>query len=150
MPRTLEDPAALAALRARVGAITPTSPRQWGRMTAHQMLVHVAGGNEAALGRKEWSFPLKGGNPILKLIALRFPLPWPHDLRTGANPAGVAVDEAAFAADRARVLETLDALAAARAETLSPRHPIFGAMSRADWMRWGWRHADHHLRQFGG
>ena len=28
-------------------------------------------------------------------------------------------------------------------------HPIFGAMSVKDWMRWGYLHADHHLRQFG-
>jgi hypothetical protein len=28
-------------------------------------------------------------------------------------------------------------------------HPIFGPMSAAAWMRWGYLHADHHLRQFG-
>jgi hypothetical protein len=28
-------------------------------------------------------------------------------------------------------------------------HPIFGRMSEAAWLRWGWLHADHHLRQFG-
>jgi len=28
-------------------------------------------------------------------------------------------------------------------------HPIFGAMKPWDWMRWGYLHADHHLRQFG-
>ena len=28
-------------------------------------------------------------------------------------------------------------------------HPMFGPMTDADWMRWGYLHADHHLRQFG-
>ena len=28
------------------------------------------------------------------------------------------------------------------------RHPAFGAMSAREWLRWGWLHADHHLRQF--
>ena len=28
-------------------------------------------------------------------------------------------------------------------------HPIFGALSRAAWLRWGYLHVDHHLRQFG-
>ena len=28
-------------------------------------------------------------------------------------------------------------------------HPIFGPLSHAEWMTWGWRHVDHHLRQFG-
>ena len=29
------------------------------------------------------------------------------------------------------------------------RHPIFGSLSEAAWMRWGYLHMDHHLRQFG-
>ena len=29
------------------------------------------------------------------------------------------------------------------------RHPTLGPMSRAQWLRWGYLHADHHLRQFG-
>jgi hypothetical protein len=28
-------------------------------------------------------------------------------------------------------------------------HPIFGAMTEEEWMRWGYLHMDHHLRQFG-
>ena len=30
-----------------------------------------------------------------------------------------------------------------------PAHPIFGRMSEAEWLRWGYLHTDHHLRQFG-
>ncbi len=28
-------------------------------------------------------------------------------------------------------------------------HPVFGELSEWEWMRWGYLHADHHLRQFG-
>jgi hypothetical protein len=28
-------------------------------------------------------------------------------------------------------------------------HPMFREMSEKDWMRWGYLHTDHHLRQFG-
>jgi hypothetical protein len=28
-------------------------------------------------------------------------------------------------------------------------HPIFGRMTLDEWMRWGYRHCDHHFRQFG-
>ena len=28
-------------------------------------------------------------------------------------------------------------------------HPMFGQLTRDEWMVWGYRHADHHLRQFG-
>jgi hypothetical protein len=26
---------------------------------------------------------------------------------------------------------------------------LFGEMSRSDWLAWGYRHVDHHMRQFG-
>ena len=29
-----------------------------------------------------------------------------------------------------------------------PAHPIFGPMTLRAWMRWGYLHVDHHLRQF--
>jgi hypothetical protein len=29
------------------------------------------------------------------------------------------------------------------------RHPLFDEMSERDWLRWGYLHVDHHLRQFG-
>jgi hypothetical protein len=28
-------------------------------------------------------------------------------------------------------------------------HPFFGRMTEREWMRWGYLHTDHHLRQFG-
>jgi hypothetical protein len=28
-------------------------------------------------------------------------------------------------------------------------HPFFGEMTTREWMRWGYLHTDHHLRQFG-
>jgi hypothetical protein len=48
-------------------------------------------------------------------------------------------------ADQAEILGRLRALRPDR-----PAHPIFGPMSEAAWLRWGYLHADHHLRQFGG
>jgi hypothetical protein len=28
-------------------------------------------------------------------------------------------------------------------------HPMWGEMSQREWLIWGYRHVDHHLRQFG-
>jgi hypothetical protein len=78
-------------------------------------------------------------------------VPWPRGIVTvseidqqlgGTKPAD-------FAADVAQ-LESLVELV-----TRQPRdfhwqpHPLFGAMSERAWLRWGYRHMDHHLRQFG-
>jgi hypothetical protein len=54
-----------------------------------------------------------------------------------------------FAADVAQ-LEALLEDFTAKPETLAGRpHPIFGRLSRNAWLRWGYLHTDHHLRQFG-
>jgi len=49
-------------------------------------------------------------------------------------------------ADKKEVLERFTA--PAKGIEFHP-HPIFGDMSEAEWMRWGYLHCDHHLRQFG-
>jgi hypothetical protein len=40
-------------------------------------------------------------------------------------------------------------LAARSAQSVWPRHPAFGAMSRLDWGVLGYRHVVHHFTQFG-
>jgi prephenate dehydrogenase len=45
------------------------------------------------------------------------------------------------------VIESMEAVA--KGTHYAPSHPMFGPMSPEDWMRWGYLHADHHLRQFG-
>ena len=53
-----------------------------------------------------------------------------------------------FAADLARLEALLEHVAAAR-DLDGQRHPTFGRMSEGAWLRWGYLHVDHHLRQFG-
>lgn len=52
-----------------------------------------------------------------------------------------------FEAARRDALAQLDRLHHAQPEDL--RHPLFGSLNRREWMRRGWLHNDHHLRQFG-
>jgi hypothetical protein len=53
-----------------------------------------------------------------------------------------------FDEDRARLLEIFERFCEDPPHEDCP-HPIFGILTREEWMRWGWLHADHHLRQFG-
>jgi len=47
------------------------------------------------------------------------------------------------------LLEALSVQFTAEVNTIEGRwHPIFGPMSRSDWLRWAYLHMDHHLRQF--
>jgi hypothetical protein len=65
------------------------------------------------------------------------------------DPKAGGTQPAAFTHDLARAVAGLEAIATAQPGTLEPVHGFFGTMSVADWQRWAYKHADHHLRQFG-
>ena len=135
----------------RLRLVRPDSAARWGRMSAHQMVCHLADALRMATGQK--AVTAASGllqRTVLKWMVLYGPLPWPAGIRTrpeidqecgGTKPAD-------FASDVARV-EALLALIVTKHRTPWPSHPIFGRMSRTAWLRWAYLHTDHHLRQFG-
>jgi hypothetical protein len=140
----------LESLVARLQSVRPDSPRQWGRMTPSQMLCHLSdsfltvSGDRPVAKSAETFF----SRTVIKFIAIHSPLPWPKGVPTmrevDAEKDGTKPGD--FERDRQQVIERLRAFAAPGATYA--RHPIFGAMSRAEWMKWGFAHVDHHLRQF--
>ena len=150
--KTLARQGDRAEILQRLRAVRPESTARWGRMSAHQMVCHVADAYRMASGEKPVR-PVSGPLPrsILKWAVLYLPIPWPHGISTcreldqelgGTRPVEFSKDLA--------ILEALVERASRPALPLEPPpHPIFGRMSAADWQRWGYLHADHHLRQFG-
>ena len=141
-----------AEILRRLSAVRPESVRRWGRMSAHQMVCHLSDSFRMVMGEK----PVRHATSLLqrsivKWLALYLPVPWPAGILTrpeidqelgGTRP----VD---FAADVTQ-LEALLELITTQTSTLDwQRHPIFGRMSEAAWLRWAYLHVDHHLRQFG-
>lgn len=136
----------------RLRTVRPDSVRRWGRMSAHQMVCHLTDACRVATGDKPVS-PAHGLLPpsLFKWLALRLPLRWPPGIRTrpeidqevgGTKPVEFAAD----VADLEALLERMTT----DARGLDGRvHPRLGPMSDAEWLRWGYLHADHHLRQFG-
>jgi hypothetical protein len=141
-----------AEILRRLRTVRPKSVRRWGRMSPHQMVCHLADWSRMALGQRAIS-PATGvlQRTLLKVVALYVPVPWPRGIRTrpevdqergGTRP----VD---FAADVTQA-EALLLLVTAPTRHLDRQlHPVFGPMSDAAWLRLGYLHADHHLRQFG-
>jgi hypothetical protein len=149
MVKTLANTRDREEIRRRLVALTPDSARRWGTMSIGGMLCHVDDSYQAVMGERPVS-PVKMAIPqeVAKYCALRLPMRWPRNLPTGETlrQGAGGTPPAEFARDRARVLETLDRFCACT--TLITIHPFFGNMSSADWMRWGYLHANHHLRQF--
>jgi len=77
-----------------------------------------------------------------------YPYSGPKDLAPARklNRARAGVLE--FRQDLDSLLSTFERFCDVLPTPLLP-HPIFGPMTAKDWMRWGYLHADHHLRQFG-
>jgi hypothetical protein len=150
--RTLARPRDKAEIVQRLRAVRADHAARWGRMSAHQMVCHLSDSLLMATGRRPVSdASTLARRTLVKWIALYLPLRWPVGIETrpevdqergGTRPA-------AFAADVAQLEALLERFTAETKGLSWPAHPFFGAMSEAAWMRWGYLHADHHLRQFG-
>jgi hypothetical protein len=151
--KTLARPQDKAEILARLQRLHPNTPRRWGSMSAAGMVCHVGDGYRLLAGEK----PARDrstllGRTALKWVALYAPLRWPPGIATtpefDQGAGGTPPEE--FAADVARVLDLLERVAKQDPRTFDARHhPIFGRLSARAWLRWGYLHADHHLRQFG-
>ena len=145
----LTDDGAIESLVTRLGKLHPERPRAWGRMTPNEMLCHLSDSFAVALGERAvtpadtWM-----RRNVVKYIALRTSLAWPHGLPTRPEvEQGVGgTSPTAFEADRTRAVAMLRRFAAPDARLGA--HPWFGPLTRDEWMIWGYRHTDHHLRQF--
>lgn len=136
----------------RLRRLRPESGRRWGRMTPHQAVCHLSDAFRSALGEREVRFAgTLLHRTVVKWVALRAPLKWPKGVptRPEVDQEKGGTRPAEFRAD-VRQLESLVARFR-RPPPISKRnpHPLFGEMSEADWLRWGYLHLDHHLRQFG-
>lgn len=150
--KTVADPDVVQSLKGRLAALTPDSPRRWGTLTAHEMLCHLGDAEEMALRMRPRNRPVPvRRRPILKWLGLWTPMRWPRGWRTNPHqdPRVEGTRPSSFAADRNRAASGLDMLAAPGSHPLETAHGLFGRMSTTDWQRWAYKHADHHLRQFG-
>lgn len=146
---SLSDPGAVDALIARLGKLHDKRPRAWGKMTAHEMLCHLDDSFAGVLGdRPISSAQTWAGRTIVKYVALHTNVVWPKGTKTrpevdstigGTKPAD-------FNLDRDRTIATLRRFTAPGGQ-FAP-HPTFGPLTHDEWMIWGYRHVDHHLRQF--
>ena len=148
--RSLRESANVDELVRRLATLKAESPRQWGTMTSHQMVCHLSDAFLTVLGeRPASSKETLLSRTVVKWIAIHSKLPWPHGVPTmpevdqkigGTKPVE-------FERDRQQVLELLHRFV--KPDTRYGRHPGFGAMTRDEWLLWGYGHVDHHLRQFG-
>lgn len=148
--RSLNATANIDEIARRLALVRADSVRQWGTMTPHEMLCHLADSFSMVMGdRPSSSVETWLSRTVVKWIALHTPLPWPKGVptRPEVDPRRQGTQPVEFERDRARVLAQLQRFV--QPQTRCCAHPFFGEMTRAEWLLWGYGHVDHHLRQFG-
>ena len=121
-------------------------------MNAHQAVCHLADSFLAVIGRRQVK-PRTNllQRTLVKWCALQLPLRWPGGVPTMPEldqVEGGGTRPAEFAADVRALQELLELVTSEPKQFEWHSHAKFGTMTDAEWLRWGYLHMDHHLRQF--
>ena len=150
--KSLRAPECVSEVIRRVRNLSVESPRQWGRMTVNQMVCHLTDTFQMSTGER----PVPEASPlwrrtVQKCLALYLPLKWPPGIATvpELDAYGSGTPPSEFAADVQRLERSIRVFVDSARTGRCVRHAIFGALSPNQWLRFGYLHADHHLRQFG-
>jgi hypothetical protein len=142
---TLSNETDRKALVERLGRVTPESKAQWGRFDAARMMCHLGDALDEGLGRR--TIPRLGPGlrhfPVKHLAIYVVPMP-----KGAKAPRELLAEEPGdFETNRRRVVAAVEEMAAMPAGR-APDHFLLGSMSYGQWNALGWKHIDHHLRQF--
>src|SRR5688572_10831877 len=137
-----------AAIERRLRSLSVSSIAQWGSMDVTGMLQHLRLSASMTLG--ELSVPSANKRmfqvfPLKHLILYVLPFPKGAPTAPELKPA----DSSSFEEERAALLELLERIGTGLRDGVAPDHPLFGPLSWREWCVATYKHADHHLKQFG-
>lgn len=146
--KTIFDPAIRQELVDRIEALKPDITPLWGKMTAYQMLRHCASCDDMVSGEVKIKRVFIGrliGNMILKQV-LKNEKPFKKN-----SPTSPLLLTAELNGDWELVKQEwkkrIDNYS--NYSPLQFAHPFFGKMTKEQVGYFAYKHADHHLRQFG-
>lgn len=134
----------------RINNLTGEEKALWGKMNVQQMVSHLVQSGEMPFSP---ILPDKSNFASRRLIKplVLYVLPMPKDVKTSPD-----LDQQAngrkpqeFAVDKQLAIEYIERLSGIELDHGCSYHPFFGPMSAREWAVIGYKHFDHHLRQFG-
>lgn len=133
----------------RIGSLTPNHQRMWGSMGVAQMMAHCSAWMEMAAGLSTPPRSLLGR--VFGKIAKRSVLGDGTIRRNMPTEKSLIMKgEFKFLDEQRRLLGWIERFASGGPEQCT-KHPhcFFGYMTPSEWSALGYKHLDHHLRQFG-
>jgi len=147
--QSLFEPDAKKSVLERLGALSPSSERRWGRMDVGQMLAHCSAALAVATGdtpRKQ-SFVGKVFSPFARPMCFNDK---PFTKNSPTDPKFVVTDPRDFARERERLVALVERFCAAGPEAAGNQtHAFLGRITGPEWGVTMYKHLDHHLGQFG-
>jgi len=136
-------------LRQRIRLLRPDCEKQWGSMNVAQMLAHCSAWMEMAAGLKTPPRSFLGrivGKMAKKSVLGQKPI----SRNMPTEKSLIIQGEKDFAAERQRLIEWVERFSAGGPEQCTTHpHCFFGSMAPIEWAIMGYKHLDHHLKQFG-
>lgn len=147
MKNLFEDSSAME-IRNRIERLRPDSESQWGKMNVAQMLAHCSAWMEMAAGLN--SPPRSFIGRIFGKMAKKSVLgAEPIRRNMPSEKSLIMQGERDFAGERQRLLDWVERFSTGGpAQCTTHPHCFFGSMSPNEWAIMGYKHLDHHLRQF--
>ncbi len=147
----LFKPTKRAKLIARIKLLTPESKALWGKMSVGEMLCHCLDGSKMALGEipptDQSNFFTR--NFVKYLVVYAMPIPKGAPAAPEINPHKKGTKPQDFNKERQLLIDDINNFASLQAGDFKGKHHIFGQLTHHQWSRLGYKHIDHHLKQFG-
>ena len=137
---------------ARIENLSPETKPNWGKMNSAQMLAHLNVAYDYVYSDKYASTKATGFKKfMLKLFVKKMVVgekPYPKNGRTA--PDFIVTDEKDFSAEKTRLIDYLNKVQQEGAEKFEGKEShSFGELTASEWNVSFYKHADHHLTQFG-
>jgi hypothetical protein len=147
--KNLFDRDASTEILSRLETLQPGAKPLWGKMSVSQMMAHCIVPIKVSLGEAKIKrnfmgllFGKMGKKMVLKDEPFKKGLP--------TDPSFIIKDEPDFNSKKQELKTSIDKLLTTDKNAMASRsHPFFGKMTVDEWGVLGYKHLDHHLRQFG-
>ena len=137
-----------AAISNRLRSLSISSTGRWGTLDVTGMLKHLHLSALMAIGEMEVPSANKRVFHVFPLKhLLLYVLPFPKGAPTAPKLKSTAA--ASLEEERKALLELLERIGTGPQDGAGPDHPLFGPLTRREWGVVTYKHADHHLKQFG-
>jgi len=135
----------------RLSNLTPESKALWGKMSVGEMLCHCLDGNQMALGMRPAADMSNffTRNVVKYLVVYLVPIPKGAPAPPEINPHKGGTRPQDFEKERQLLIDDINNFGNLTDSDIKGRHHIFGNLTPDQWGRLGYKHLDHHLKQFG-